>query len=835
MKSVEDLKRDFVKTLINTYGYKESQMQDDYAITENVMVSLVIWRSEEDKTHKRIPYIYVIVDCKDEFVRIDSDEYLKGYEPALMKGATFYVARNLKETRVFYIDNDKKPLTKEVVGDFPKATDIATDAALEAFVKRIRQNNKRKWLEAFDTCHNIIRNAEKLSPEASFDEMSKVLFIKMHYELGRDKEELIYSSTMFEKEEKEYAKKHNDEYYQHCFNIVKEKYKDDKVFESHERLRIRRDTFVSILRTLENLNLDIANDDIKGVAFEKFLGKTFRGELGQFFTPRPIVDYMVKVLDIKEGELVCDPCCGSGGFLIRAFEYVQDKIDSDIKTEIDNIRKRTDIDEKSKIELIDRALSEIDKRKNNSRYFKLCHNYFWGADANARMARTSKMNMIMHGDGHVGVYHHDGLFNVGGIWEGRFDVVLINPPFGSRLDSNNKITSNDIPNDDERDACEQRFGLEYINKVYLPIKEAANKKNNDGTIGMPIKSLFKINRQETEILFIERTLKLLKPGGRAGIVIPEGVMDNDALKKIREEIEKYAEIINITSIPSDVFTASGANIKPGLLFIRKKTEEDLPQDYTLTVTKVNNAGINSMGQPTDTNELNQACDEIRQFIANSRLDSSIYTKVISRSEMTGWSVEQFFNQKVVFNDSFKQVKISTVLKPTEQDRVVDLKDGKFYKRITVRLYNKGVIERDYVKGKDIRTKRQRIVKSGDFIISKIDAKSGAFGIIPDSLDGGIVTNDFLTFTIDTNIVEPLYLELLMNNDVFLEQLRGASSGSTGRKRLRKEAFLNMKIALPGLDTQQEMINGIKDIRAKQAELDSMMNEEILNFNNHVFK
>lgn len=85
-------------------------------------------------------------------------------------------------------------------------------------------------------------------------------------------------------------------------------------------------------------NLSRTADDVKGIAFEKFLGKTFRGELGQFFTPRKIVDFMVELLDPEEGEIICDPCCGSGGFLIKAFEYVREKIESDIQKVKEHIK-----------------------------------------------------------------------------------------------------------------------------------------------------------------------------------------------------------------------------------------------------------------------------------------------------------------------------------------------------------------------------------------------------------------------------------------------------------------------------------------------------------------
>lgn len=171
---------------------------------------------------------------------------------------------------------------------------------------------------------------------------------------------------------------------------------------------------------------------------------------------------------------------------------------------------------------------ELDKKHIGSRYYKLCHQYIYGVDANIRMARTSKMNMIMHGDGHLGVYCHDGLFNVGGVEDGKFDVILINPPFGLRI-------ARDLEND-----------------------------------GKKVSDSYHIKKSNAEALFIERCLNLLKPGGRAGLVLPDGILNNPNMDDVRKYVENEADILNITSIPADVFIASGANVKPSLVFLRKK-------------------------------------------------------------------------------------------------------------------------------------------------------------------------------------------------------------------------------------------------------------------------
>jgi type I restriction enzyme M protein len=138
------------------------------------------------------------------------------------------------------------------------------------------------------------------------------------------------------------------------------------------------------------------------------------------------------------------------------------------------------------------------------------------------MARTSKMNMIMHGDGHGGVHHHDGFLNVNGIFETRFDIVLTNPPFGANVEPSDKVLESDIA---VKDSDERR----YVREFGEPYKEAQARVK--AAINKPIASLFELPKSDkskikTEILFIERCLDLLKPGGRMSIVLPEGVYNN---------------------------------------------------------------------------------------------------------------------------------------------------------------------------------------------------------------------------------------------------------------------------------------------------------------------
>lgn len=389
-------------------------------------------------------------------------------------------------------------------------------------------------------CHNIIRDNDKLSPEAAFDEISKILFIKIRKE--RDDIKGIYTEKVYKKEKTSYnaTNKTLTDYYQHLFNLVKEQYSSEGLFEPYERIRIRENSFEQIIKELEKYNLSKTSADIKGLAFEQFLGTTFRGELGQFFTPRSVVDFMVSVLDPTENDLICDPCCGSGGFLIKAFQYVRDKIE-----------KNKNYSEDEKKELTQSVASK----------------HLYGTDANPRMARTAKMNMIMHGDGHSGIHHHDGLLNVNDIFEDRFHIILTNPPFGAHVGRTLLVTDDDRMKDE---ALIVKYKKDYGERFVISQQQITKNINK------PLLNLYQTGKMSglTEVLFLERCLNLLEPGGRLGIVLPEGVMDGNKLHNVRQYIESRARIMFIVSLPQEVFMKSGASIKPSILFLKKFTEKE---------------------------------------------------------------------------------------------------------------------------------------------------------------------------------------------------------------------------------------------------------------------
>ena len=587
LKPEEEVRQRYVCRLVDSYGYGIKQMGEEVKVTNSqrgqgaARADIVIWRNEEDK--RKGKNALIVVECKAENVTIRQADYFQGYNYAAWAGAKFFVTTNLKETRIFKVVEDAMPKKLEEIADIPSADMVNDDKKIKAMLLQTKAFTRDEFSRLLFKCHNIIRNNDKLSPEAAFDEISKILFIKIRYERTNSGTQ-IFSKEEFLKQKKMYdavKSKESPDYYQFLFNKTKEDFAKDHLFDENETIKIRENSFEQIVKELQVYNLSTTSDDVKGIAFEQFLGRTFRGELGQFFTPRTIVDFMVSVLDPQEGEYVCDPCCGSGGFLIRAFEYVREHIENEVEVRKEDVKKSLFTDDYSKLpkkeqEKIDQKVIdafskmnyELDINNPMGRLRSLSFDCIYGTDANPRMARTAKMNMIMHGDGHGGVHHHDGLLNVNGIWEGRFDVILTNPPFGARIDKELKITEADRFTDIEKiKAYEKRYGKENYDN--------ALKQVNDH-IDQPILDLFQIGKFSglTEVLFIERCLNLLKPGGRMGIVLPEGVLNNTNLQKVRDFVESKAKILLIVSIPQDVFMAAGATVKPSLLFFKKFTENE---------------------------------------------------------------------------------------------------------------------------------------------------------------------------------------------------------------------------------------------------------------------
>ena len=700
-KPEEKVRQHYVTILVNEYGYNLDQMAQELKVNNSsrgqgkASADIVIWKSKADKDSKKAAFI--VVECKAENVKVRVEDYYQGFNYASWAHAEFFVTTNEKETKFFNVDPTYLPQKLEEVVAIPTVKDV-TDAKKIAQIKnQTKTFTREEFTKTLQACHNIIRNNDKLSPEAAFDEISKLLFMKIRYE-RQQKGTKVFTREQYEAESKNYEENirpgfkgtalYAQSYMQRLFSTTKEEFKDDHLFEESDEIKIRENSFVQILEKLQNFNLSDTQDDVKGIAFEQFLGTTFRGELGQFFTPRTIVDFMTEILDPQEGEVICDPTCGSGGFLIKAFEYVRDKIELDVRQhkellraelEGDNFDSKHESEQINILQKIDdmqNALNtELDTSTEESRMYKLSRNCIYGTDANPRMARTSKMNMIMHGDGHGGVHHHDGLLNVNGIFEERFDVILTNPPFGQNVDRNQLISEADkFTDEDMKKKYKKKYGTAYENAL----------KQVDDNIGKSLLSLYDLGNTSTltEVLFMERCLRLLKKGGRMGMVLPEGVLNNKNLQSVREYFEGKAKLILICSIPQDVFIAAGATVKPSLVFMKKFTDKEIAEyekcnkEALLEVTAKHQSEINAQ------NTIIANCEILTESLKSDLKEARAKLKIAKKNKQNIALIEREIEQiqmKQKQNKSDKKEAESTLkdIQKLIEDEVKPLVKEKF--------------------------------------------------------------------------------------------------------------------------------------------------------------
>ena len=585
-KPEELVRQAFIHTLHEEYGYAYEQM-DQLLRTQSgkrsPRIDIAVWASAEEKARHPRPAPVLVVECKAENVSIHPRDYYQGesYARAVGEPCEFLVMHNTRQTAFFRLVRGL-PGGLEALNDLPRAADWGDAKRLDAIRKSQRQFSRKEFQDLLSACHDILRDVHKTEPKKAFDAISKVLFVKMFIERSGDHG--TFTVDFLDRRDKSRLPG-DPPAHEALFALTKVHYADEHLFKADDTLNISGTTFRRIVAKLQPFNLSATGDDVKGLAFERFLGRTFRGELGQFFTPRPVVDFMVEVLDPQERELVCDPCAGSGGFLIKAFEYVRAKIEADVQAQKDQARTAIEalgLPPEEEEARIAKAFADANRElvippkdsDQATRLGYLSRQCIFGTDAEETAARTAKMNMIMHGDGHGGIHYFDGLLDINGIFGGRFDVVLTNPPFGSTVGEDQHINSTDqttVPTDaDYRRRSRQRYGDAWEAGYTELLKAAQNHQK--------ILDRYEIGRDKpsraTEVLFVERALNLLRPGGRLGVVLPDGNLNNPSLAWLRRWAEGRARLLAVVSLPPETFAQANASVKASLVFLQRFTPDD---------------------------------------------------------------------------------------------------------------------------------------------------------------------------------------------------------------------------------------------------------------------
>jgi len=493
---------------------------------------------------------YLIVECKKD--GISDAEFKQAIEQAFgnanSKRAKYAIVVAGTTRTAFDVSGfTQREREKNVIADIPERYGKAPKYK---FIKGDEKNDLKivsrdDLIRVLDKAHQTVWQGGKLAPTTAFDEISKLLFCK----LQEEKERTVtskgepYKFQIGTHETPEEVFKRIDKIYQYA------KTKDAEVFK--EDIRLNPKVVYGVVEHLQSINFNKTDLDTKGVAFERFMEDFFKGKMGQFFTPREVIQFAVRMLKPEEDKLVLDPACGSGGFLLNAMDYV-------------------------------RELADKEYPDNEGENFRMWHDFakdnLYGIEINDQIARVCKMNMIIHDDGHTNIISTDSLRNVNEISEihqsfgkNKFDIILTNPPFGATV----KSTEHD-----------------YLGKYKL----GENKKN-----------------QKTEILFIERCLEFLKSGsGKMAIVLPDGILTNSSLQYVRDFLMEKSQILAVVSLPQFAFTHFGAGVKSSLIFVRKKKENERAGNYPIFMAIAEHIGYDATGRKDPINDLNTILQEYRK-------------------------------------------------------------------------------------------------------------------------------------------------------------------------------------------------------------------------------
>ncbi len=537
--------------LILIYGYPVERIKQYVSVqmgSESKEADIIVYSDNECESP------YILVECKKE--EITDQQFNIAVEQAYSYANSGnvqarYVWVTSKIKNQYYEVVKEKPVHRIEIPDIPQfgvnklapykyvkggisqSTTEDNDSVGEA-----ETGKKQKFFELevvseseltkiFIQSHQALWGGGQRNPSVAFDELDKLIFCKIwdeKWKLDEDKNFKPrkngepYAFQIFREESDAELLKRIKEIYEEG------RKKDPEVFK--DNITLTPNETQTIVKYFQRINLSKTDLDSKGKAFETFMGSYFRGDFGQYFTPRTIVKFIVDCLPINHQSRVLDTSCGSGGFLLYALDKVRQQA-NDFYDEysIEHFRHWHDFAEKN----------------------------LFGIEINDQIARTAKMNMIIHDDGHTNVIASDGLLSDEALQAkstnkefryNSFDFIITNPPFGSSIKLNEK-------------AYLGLYELGTKEVDWLDIKAEVTKKKAPR------------DSQSTEVLFIEQCHKFLIEQGYLAIVIPDGVLTNSSLQYVRDNIEEMYRIVAVVSMPQTAFTATGAGVKSSVMFLRK--------------------------------------------------------------------------------------------------------------------------------------------------------------------------------------------------------------------------------------------------------------------------
>lgn len=537
----EYVRQEYCRILLDVYNYPPDTIDVEYPIkvgSSNKRCDIVVFNSGE----KSQDNILLIIETKKKDEK-EGVEQLWSYMSATT--ASFGTWTNGDNILYFYKDSSH-------LNRYSRLPDIPKYKESVDSIGKYQKSDLVKCTDlkgTFKRCNNYFFSNQGLTQDKRFSEILKILFCKIEDEKDLFAEKCeFYITPKEQKSEKglRYARERIDT----LFSKVKLRFREDNIFEASDEIQLNDRCLCFAIAELQKYSLLDTTVDIKGVAFETFVGANLRGEHGEFFTPREIVLMATEALMPKINETVCDPACGSGGFLVMALK--------NIRQQYEELHKK-----RPSLNVVGLFREYADK-------------YIRGIDFNPDLARVAKMNMVLNDDGHTGVFHFDSLtpFDqwpekiTSKIMRGAVDIIMTNPPFGKKCVI-----------DDKKILAHYHLGHKWEKGIHGTWIETD-----------------RIDESRTpDILFIERCLDLLRPGGRMAIVLPDGILGNNGLEYVRQYILNEADIVAIIDCPVESFLPS-TDTKTSLLILKKKKCAEQSQTFETFMAIARTCGHDRRGK-----------------------------------------------------------------------------------------------------------------------------------------------------------------------------------------------------------------------------------------------
>ncbi len=613
----------------------------------------------------------------------------------------------------------------------------------------VRFEDLAELKRVIDRLHDIIRNEEGYEPAVSFDEISKLFYAKMQdeWEVEHDRKQR-HEFAVLQGESKKYPELTATRVLD-LFERAKERY--PRVFERTtadiREVKLRHHTILGLVQELQSYALLETNIDVKGSTYELVIKGTFTGRgLGQYFTPREIVEFMVDLVEPDRLDRIIDPACGSGGFLIVAMKHVARNID----------------------ELYhNRGLDNPTTEKA-----RFAQENLYGTDLSERMAWVAKMNMVLHGDGHGHLFQHNGLFDtevtkpISQVADGGgFDIALTNPPFGARI-SDPRI---------------------------LSAYETGSGKRS----------------QSAEILMLERCLKVLRPGGRVGIVVPDSILANPSDASAREFVRREAIVTPIIKVPEETFFVYGSTAASSLVFLERKEAGREQGPVFMAVAR--HVGYDRQGNSTEANDLPAILDAYREWRGNPDAEMISEEPLIFAKEIAGGDrLDIVYHEPSelriaeIIEERFRAAKLTDLI-----DFVTDSIEPKNFPDQDFGYIGLGDVEAitgefevRHVRGRDVRS-RCLALRGGDILFSKLRPNLKKAILIPPDVERGICSTEFVVLRPEAR-ANAEFLVRALRSDLVLNQLRSKVTG-IGRPRVNVRAIRNLRLPADA-DIQEKLLS-----------------------------